>query len=119
MEPMEPERVLLTLTEVIHVFRKRRALVNRSPLAGYFIARRLYASLSIAVTLRDDDDFSKINWRDLAEATRQRAEAMLPGTKRNAEMDTALACEAMAHSADKLLRTQRGKGGFVLSAESA
>jgi hypothetical protein len=56
--------------------------------------------------LSDDVDFSTINWSDQAFMTRRYAEALPPGPKRNAEIDRALACEALAHSGDLLLHTQ-------------
>ncbi len=58
--------------------------------------------------LSDDVDFSTINWTDQATMTRRHAEALPPGDKRNAEMDRALACEALAHSGDLLLQTRVG-----------
>jgi hypothetical protein len=58
--------------------------------------------------LSDDVDFSTINWSDQAFMTRRHAEALPPGPKRNAEIDRALACEALAHSGDLLLNTRAG-----------
>jgi hypothetical protein len=55
--------------------------------------------------LRDDVDFSTINWAEQANLTRRHAETMPPGIRRQAEIDRALACEALAHSADLLLQT--------------
>jgi hypothetical protein len=48
--------------------------------------------------LRDDVDLSTINWANQAYLTRQYAEGLPPGVKRNAELDRAMACEALAHS---------------------
>ena len=56
--------------------------------------------------LRDDADFSKINWTNQAQLTRRHAEALPPGPRRNAEIDRALACEALAHSGGLLLKGQ-------------
>jgi hypothetical protein len=56
--------------------------------------------------LRDDIDTSTINWTEQADITRRLAEKLPPGAKRNAEIDRALACEALAHSGDLLLQTQ-------------
>jgi hypothetical protein len=59
--------------------------------------------------LRDDVDVSTINWRDQANLTRRDAEALPPGPRRDAEIDRALACEALAHSGDLLLQTRDGE----------
>jgi hypothetical protein len=56
--------------------------------------------------LRDDIDVSTIDWAEQAHLTRHEAEKMPPGAKRQAEIDRALACEALAHSGDLLLQTQ-------------
>jgi hypothetical protein len=56
--------------------------------------------------LRDDVDVSTINWTEQAHLTRRHAEELPPGARRNAEMDRALACEALAHSGDLLLQTR-------------
>jgi hypothetical protein len=56
--------------------------------------------------LRDDVDVSTINWTDQAHLTRRYAERLPPGTRRNAEIDRALACEAIAHSRNLLLRSR-------------
>jgi len=50
--------------------------------------------------IRDDVDFSKIDWEELATLTRRNADQLEAGAKRNAEIDAALACEALAHSRD-------------------
>jgi hypothetical protein len=55
--------------------------------------------------LRDDVDLSRINWANQAYLTRHYAEGLPPGARRNAEIDRALACEALAHSCTLL--TQR------------
>ena len=55
--------------------------------------------------LSDDVDFSTVNWSDQANVTRRHAEALPPGARRNAEIDRALACEALARSGDLLLQT--------------
>ena len=44
--------------------------------------------------LRDDVDLSTINWSNQAHLTRRYAEALPPGTRRSAEINRALACEA-------------------------
>ena len=56
--------------------------------------------------LRDDVDVSTINWANQAHLTRRYAESLPYGSRRNAEMDRALACEAIAHSRNLLLRTE-------------
>jgi hypothetical protein len=56
--------------------------------------------------LRNDVDFSTINWSNQADLTRRRAEAQPPGPRRNAEIDRALACEALAHSRQLLLQRE-------------
>jgi hypothetical protein len=48
--------------------------------------------------IRDDIDFSDIDWEELANVTRRNADRLEPGARRNAEIDAALACEALAHS---------------------
>jgi ABC-type branched-subunit amino acid transport system ATPase component len=55
---------------------------------------------------RDDVDVSTINWTEQAHVRRREAEKLPPGAKRQAEIDRALACEALAHSGDLLLQTQ-------------
>jgi hypothetical protein len=54
-------------------------------------------------------DFSTINWSDQASMTRRHAETLPPGARRNAAIDRALACEALAHSGDLLLQTSEIK----------
>jgi hypothetical protein len=54
--------------------------------------------------LRDDVDISSVNWANQAQRTRRYAESLPYGWRRNAEIDRALACEAIAHSRDLLLR---------------
>jgi len=56
--------------------------------------------------LRDDVDLSNVDWTNLARLARLDAEKLRPGPRRDAEIDRALACEALAHSADLLLQTQ-------------
>jgi hypothetical protein len=58
--------------------------------------------------LRDDVDVSRINWTHQASVIRRYAEQLPPGARRNAELDRALACKALAHSADLLLQTRMG-----------
>ena len=58
--------------------------------------------------LSDDVDTSTNNWSDQANIMRRLAEALPPGARRNAEIDRALACEALAHSGDLLLQTRVG-----------
>jgi hypothetical protein len=55
--------------------------------------------------LRDDVDLSMINLARQAYLVRSYAEGLPPGARRNAEIDRALACEAIAHSRN-LLRQQ-------------
>jgi hypothetical protein len=59
--------------------------------------------------LRDDVDVSTINWKNQAHLTRRLAEELPPGARRDAEIDRALACEALAHSGDVLLQTRGGE----------
>jgi hypothetical protein len=59
--------------------------------------------------LRDDVDVSTINWKNQAHLTRRHAEELPPGARRDAEIDRALACEALAHSGDVLLQTRIGE----------
>ncbi len=56
--------------------------------------------------LRDDVDFSTINWSNQAFLTRRHAESLPPGPRRSAEIDRALACEALAHSKQLLLQRE-------------
>jgi hypothetical protein len=56
--------------------------------------------------LADDADVSRINWKNLAHRIRRQAEGLPPGVKRNAELDRALTCEALAYSKDLLLQTR-------------
>lgn len=56
--------------------------------------------------LRDDMDFSTVNWSNQAFLARRHAETLPPGPKRSAELDRALACEALAHSKQTLLRRE-------------
>jgi ABC-type branched-subunit amino acid transport system ATPase component len=60
------------------------------------------------MVLPDDIDVSTIDWANLASATRRDAEKLPPGPKRDAEIDRALACEALAHSAELLLQAGMG-----------
>ena len=59
------------------------------------------------MVLRDEVDVSKINskinWANQARLARCYAESLPHGWRRNAEIDRALACEAIAHSRDLLL----------------
>jgi hypothetical protein len=50
--------------------------------------------------IRDNIDFSDIDWEELATLTRRNADQLEAGARRNAEIDAALACEALAHSRD-------------------
>ena len=45
----------------------------------------------------------------ISEETRRHAETLPPGARRNAAIDRALACEALAHSGDLLLQTSEIK----------
>jgi hypothetical protein len=58
------------------------------------------------MSLSDEADFSLVNWKDLADSTRRLAEELPPGAKRTRELDTALACEALARSRDLRLRSR-------------
>jgi len=55
--------------------------------------------------LRGDVDVSKVDWTRQAYLTRRFAEGLPPGVHRNAEIDRALACEAIVHSRTLLLET--------------
>jgi hypothetical protein len=57
------------------------------------------------MSLSDEADFSLVNWGDLADSTRRRAEGLPAGAKRTRELDTALACEALARSRELRLRS--------------
>jgi ABC-type branched-subunit amino acid transport system ATPase component len=57
------------------------------------------------MSLSDQADFSLVNWLELAGSTRRRAEQLPPGAKRMRELDTALACEALARSRELRLRS--------------
>jgi len=59
--------------------------------------------------LPDDVDVSTINWKHQAHLTRRHAQEIPPGARRDAEIDRALACEALAHSGDVLLQTRKRK----------
>jgi hypothetical protein len=48
----------------------------------------------------DDIDFSEVDWETIATLTRRNADLLEAGAKRDAEIDAALACEALAHSRD-------------------
>jgi hypothetical protein len=61
------------------------------------------------MSLSDEADFSLVNWGDLADSTRRRAEELPPGAKRTRELDTALACEALARRELRL----RSRGELV------
>lgn len=58
--------------------------------------------------LRNDVDVSGIDWTNQASVIRRYAEQLTPGARRNVEIDRALACEALAHSADLLFQTRMG-----------
>ena len=55
--------------------------------------------------LDDDTDFSEVDLEKLAGLMRRNAEGLAPGARRDAEIDTALACEALAHSRALRLRS--------------
>jgi hypothetical protein len=57
--------------------------------------------------LGDDVDLSTINWTSQAHLARRDAEALPAGPRRDAEIDRALACEALAHSRNLLLQAGR------------
>jgi hypothetical protein len=48
----------------------------------------------------DDIDFAEVDWEMLATLTRRNADQLEAGARRDAEIDAALACEALAHSRD-------------------
>ena len=56
--------------------------------------------------LRDDVDVSTLDWKNQAHLTRRHARELAPGARRDAEIDRALACEALAHSGAVLLQTR-------------
>jgi hypothetical protein len=55
--------------------------------------------------LDDGIDFSEVDWDTLAGLMRRKADGLAPGARRDAEIDTALACEALAHSRALRLRS--------------
>jgi hypothetical protein len=55
------------------------------------------------MVFRDDVDVSTVNWANQAQLTRRYAESLPHGWRRNAAIDRALACEAIAHSRNLLL----------------
>jgi hypothetical protein len=66
--------------------------------------------------LRDEVDVSKINskinWAIQGHLTRRYAENLPHGWRRNAEIDRALACEAIAHSRYLLLHVAGNGSGL-------
>lgn len=56
--------------------------------------------------LPDDIDPSTIDWASQAHLARSDAEGLPHGARRNAEIDRALACEALAHSRALLLQQE-------------
>jgi hypothetical protein len=56
--------------------------------------------------LSDDIDVATVDWEKQAHFARRHAEGLPYGSRRDAELDRALACEALAHSRDLLLRTK-------------
>jgi len=56
--------------------------------------------------LPDDIDPSMIDWASQADLARSDAEGLPQGARRNAEIDRALACEALAHSRALLLQRE-------------
>jgi hypothetical protein len=87
--------------EIEHVVRKRRpAVVDWNPAADHSVARSVHASLRTALRLQDDIDFATVNWRELAQQTLDYTHSLRPGVLRTAEMNVALACEALARSRD-------------------
>jgi hypothetical protein len=55
--------------------------------------------------LDDGIDFSEVDWDKLAGLMRRKADRLAPGARRDAGIDTALACEALAHSRALRLRS--------------
>jgi hypothetical protein len=55
--------------------------------------------------LGDDIDFSEVDLKKLADQIRRKADGLAPGPRRDAEIDSALACEALAHSRALRLRS--------------
>jgi hypothetical protein len=56
--------------------------------------------------LGDDVDLSTVDWTHQATLARRHAERLPPGPRQNAEIDRALACEAIAHSRSLLLQRE-------------
>jgi hypothetical protein len=48
--------------------------------------------------ISDDVDLSKVDLENLASLIRREADGLVPGARRDAEIDVALAVEALAHS---------------------
>jgi len=59
--------------------------------------------------LPDDVDPSTIDWARQAYLARSDAAGLPHGARRNAEIDRALACEALAHSRSLLLQREPSK----------
>jgi hypothetical protein len=53
----------------------------------------------------DDVDLSKVDLENLASLIRRDADGLAPGARRDAEIDVALAIEALAHSRNLRLRS--------------
>jgi hypothetical protein len=56
--------------------------------------------------LRDDVGLSTIDWINQAYLTHRYAEGLPPGARRDAEINRALACEAIAHSSNLLRKSE-------------
>jgi hypothetical protein len=55
--------------------------------------------------ISDDVDLSKVDLENLAGLIRRDAEGLAPGSRRDAEINVALAMEALAHSRNLRLRS--------------
>ena len=55
--------------------------------------------------LDHDTDFSEVDMEKLASLMRRKADELAPGARQEAEIDTALACEALAQSRASRLRS--------------
>jgi hypothetical protein len=56
----------------------------------------------------DDIDLSQVDWEKFANEIWRDADALAPGARRDAQINIALACEALAHSRDLRLRSVAG-----------
>lgn len=112
MEPMEPRCVAfepIESVENIMSFEKgRAALAHRNSTSDNSAPHCVYASLTRNDAASRGHRYFRYRLENpgLSDTTRRRRSAL--GAKRNAEIDRALAYEALAHRADVLLKTKTG-----------